>query len=626
MFVVAQQTTTNVLDTSTPVGVAVLVCAVVAAGIIAWLRATTGPGRVRPGPQSMELRPETPALVDLLTGGFEVEDDAVPATVVDLAARGWLTIESVGGDRVILRLRARQPDDALTAYEQRVMRHIERHQTDGVVPAPVLTLGPEGVSQRWFRGFVREVTAHGRELGLCRRRWDLRHLAVLWAAVALAVAPAWLAASAVPRIDDPTGWGSVGNLLLGLAIGLGAVLVWVAQGVTRSDAQTDTPAGREAAAHWLGVRDYFRESGQFADQPAAAVAIWDRNLAHATAMGLAPLVQRQLPFETEHDRHAWSLASGHWRRIKVSYRAPRPSWGDKPLSVAFRGLVQAVVTGFLAVAALTVSGSDEILDQLTADQRRGVGLAALVVAILAAGAFIIAVIRFLLGVSDLFASRTVEGEVVRRRAFQEGHRLPKVVQWLWYSQRDSSGVRRDQHRATRYHLAIDPGDVDLVRAFRVTRAIHDQVQQGARVRAQVTPRLGYVKAIETLAPPRASAASEPGVLHPLAAEAVDRTTQAVTDRLGASGGIAGAFSRLEAMTDEQGRSVLDQTDDDGVSLRERMAESQGRLDEVMADPRVASNPLLGSILGAIAGSPPPPTEAAGDEPGDDAGRSAPEQA
>ena len=41
---------------------------------------------------------------------------------------------------------------------------------------------------------------------------------------------------------------------------------------------------------------------------AASVAIWDQHLAYATAMGLAQKVQRQIPFETEHDRHAWSRA------------------------------------------------------------------------------------------------------------------------------------------------------------------------------------------------------------------------------------------------------------------------------------------------------------------------------
>jgi hypothetical protein len=65
------------------VALAVAVAALVAVG---WPWRSTAPTRVNPGPATMELRDETPALVDLLTGGFRVEDDAVPAAVVDLAA------------------------------------------------------------------------------------------------------------------------------------------------------------------------------------------------------------------------------------------------------------------------------------------------------------------------------------------------------------------------------------------------------------------------------------------------------------------------------------------------------------------------------------------------------------
>src|SRR5690606_35378898 len=116
-----------------------------------WLWRSTSPTSVDSAGATMDLREERPAIVDLLTGGFEVDDDAMPATVVDLAARGWFTIEDIGDDRIVLRLRQREPvGDELTGYEERVMRHIRSHATDGIVPAPVLTLGPEGVSRRWF--------------------------------------------------------------------------------------------------------------------------------------------------------------------------------------------------------------------------------------------------------------------------------------------------------------------------------------------------------------------------------------------------------------------------------------------------------------------------------------------
>lgn len=199
-------TQSTVPDVS-PVASAVTLALAVAAGLaVGWVWRATAPSRIRAATPTMELRDEPPAVVDLLVGGFEVEDDAVPATAVDLAARGWFTIEEIGGDRVILRLRERTPQgDELNPFEQRVMRHISNHATDGIVPAPVLTLGPDGVSERWFKGFVREVTKVGRAAGLCRRRWDLKHLVAVWALAGLAIVPAGLLAVGAKRTTDPAG-------------------------------------------------------------------------------------------------------------------------------------------------------------------------------------------------------------------------------------------------------------------------------------------------------------------------------------------------------------------------------------------------------------------------------------
>ncbi len=584
----------SVPDVSSGVSGVTLAIALAAGFALLWIWRTTSPSRISASAPTMELRDEPPAVVDLLVGGFEVEDDAVPATAVDLAARGWYTIEEIGGDRVILRLRNRTPEgDELNLFEQRVMRHITKHATDGILPAPVLTIGPDGVSERWFKGFVREVTKVGRAAGLCRRRWDLKHLAGVWVLAGLAIAPAVLVASAAPRTTDPAGWGSIGNLLLGLTFMVGILIVWLAQKISRSDAQVDTPAGREAAAHWLGVRDFFRGNGRFDDKPAASVAIWERYLAYATAMGLAPLVQRQIPFETEHDRHAWSQASGHWRRVKIRYQAWRPNWGQHPGRVAFEGLIQAVVTGLLAAAGFYVASADTDLDTLTAQQRQWIGLAGLVVAVLASVACLLALLRFVLGVSDLFARRTVEGEVVRRREFKSWHRLPKVVQWIAFSGRGQNGLSREHQRRRRYHLAIDPGDTDTLTAYTVNEAIYRQVQQGARVRVRVSPRLGYVSDVEVLQRPRGSAADEAGSLHPLAEEAVDKTAATV------AGAMSGAFEKISSMTDEDGEPVLDHVDDEGVTLRERMVQGQDQLDRLRTDPRFTNSPILGKLLDAL---------------------------
>ena len=350
-------------DVRPGVGFIVLVFALAGVGGLGWVWLSTAPSRVAAGLATIELRDETPALVDLLTGGFQVEDDAVPATVVDLAARQYVEIDEIG-ERVTIRRRREgaAPVDALTAYERRVLTHIEQQAVDGVVPAEVITIGPEGVSERWFRGFVREVNQHGQSLGLCRRRLDLKHLVITWGIVVIAVAPAVLVGGTGRRTTNPRGWGTVGNLMVGLAFLTAALAVWIAQRISRSNAQHDTAAGREAAAHWLGVRDHYRGSGGYEDKPAASVAIWERHLAYATAMGLAPVVQRQLPFETEHDRHAWSRVTGHWRRVKVRYQSFVPSWGESPISVAL-GADPATILGAVAPVPRASRRRLEILER-----------------------------------------------------------------------------------------------------------------------------------------------------------------------------------------------------------------------------------------------------------------------
>jgi hypothetical protein len=580
----------DVWDIAPAVGSVTLACGVGGVLAMGWLWRSTAPSPIEPAAPTMDLRDETPALVDLLTGGFDVDDDAVPATVVDLAARRYLDIDELGGEVTLRPRRESAPSqETLTPYERRVLAHVEQHTVNGVAPAKVLTTGPEGVSERWFRSFTREVNRHGQSLGLCRRRFDLKHLAIAWAIVVVGGGPGWLIAQTGPRTTDPAGWGTVGNLLVGLSLLVSVALAWLAISISKSDRQTDTPAGRAAASHWLGVREHMRSVGDFEDKPAASVAIWDRYLAHATAMGLAPLVERQLPFDSEHDRAAWSMATGRWRRVRVRYQAIVPQWGQSPVKVVFEGLIQAAVTGVLAYGAFLVSRDEFDLTALDDDQRRWVSLAAFAVSVLAVAVCAYASLKVLLGLSDLFSRRSVEGEVVRARELQSGHRLPKVVQWLMYSGQDEHGRQRNWNRRVRHHLAIDEGDDDSIVAFVVRPQLYRQVPQGARVRAVVTSRLGYVRSVEVTAPPRRSAAHAPSVPHELVEESTQRAGAAVV------GSMQRALADLEGATDEDGVPILDQVDEEGVTVRERLRESSAQIEALRTDPRLQNSPLAGFL-------------------------------
>jgi Predicted membrane protein (DUF2207) C-terminal domain len=564
----------HAIDARPAAGIVALVLAVLAGFALVALLRSRRLSPIAPAGASIELRPEPPAVVDLLTGGFEVEDDGVPATVVHLAARRWFTIEDYG-DETIIRTRTLRPtNDRLQRYERRVLDHIEHHAIDTVVPTRVLTIGPEGVSDRWFRGFAKEVTDHAQQLGLCVDRWSWKHRGLAWLLVAFALAPAWIVADSSETTDETARWVTLGNILLGAAFVVAAALGVLAWRTTRRGAQRDTPAGAAAASHWLGVRDFYRNTGEFTDKSAASVAIWDQHLAYATAMGLAQKVQRQIPFETEHDRHAWSRATGQWRRVKVSYHTMRPGWGRHPAWMAVTGLFLAAVWSAVAYAAIWVANFSWRTDvdeyyTLTDRQERWISLVATTAAVFALACAAWMATRFVFGCADLFRTRTVEGELVRRRSRGGGE--------------DSTPT---------YHLAIDTATAtqrvdDTILAYRVRSDIYNQTAQGARVRLVLTPLLGYVKSVETLVPapflPSMADSSD-------AAEVV--VTQAMESfAVGWSSLIGGLAAKLAARTNaDLDPATLDTPDADGITPRQRMEDARAQITAMLQDPAVANTP------------------------------------
>jgi hypothetical protein len=163
------------------------------AGPVLWLVAATGAvlwaallgvlafatrcRRVDPGPATMDAGgPEPPAVVNLLTSEWRVGHGAVPATLLDLAARRLVAIDQVG-ERTLVRVRpaserVRGRGDGLEPYERMVLDHVVRQASDGVVPTEALTTGPEEEARGWWRRFRRSVERDARRRGLSRRRWS----------------------------------------------------------------------------------------------------------------------------------------------------------------------------------------------------------------------------------------------------------------------------------------------------------------------------------------------------------------------------------------------------------------------------------------------------------------------
>jgi Predicted membrane protein (DUF2207) len=437
---------------------------VVAAGLaVAWfvalglVAAALDPRRVAPGPATLDLPgDEPPAVVALLAGDWDVRHEAMAATVLDMAARRRLSIDSVG-ERTVLRVRPRTGAGAApTPYEDGVVdlvAGLARATADGVVPVEAMSLGaPAQATPRW-KAFRRQVTEDARARGLSRPRWSAGVKSAFVVAAAVVAAAAALAASTVPDDpddpdDSPLG-GAAGAAVVAFG-GLGAV-------VTSRSGERDTPAGRAAAARWLGVRDMLADNPMFADQPPAAVAIWDRHLAYGAALGVAPGAVRPFPLAAESDTRAWSAESGRWRLVKVRYpRGLNPLAGGRPAS-RIVAAVALLATGVLLVATLGGSGAGDGPFLVVA----AVGAAALVTAL-----------------ADLTsARRVVTGRVLRYRVRQ-----------------------RDDDRQV-WFLAVDDGSQDRIRAWRLG---HDPpVRQGDRVRLEVTPLFRIVRLVERVGTERA---------------------------------------------------------------------------------------------------------------------------
>jgi len=86
---------------------------------------------------------ESPAVVSLLAG--HLPSLGYPATLLDLAARGWFRLESPARGPVMCVLAHNPPASELTAYERRVYTHVVTRAGDRAdIPAAALSDGFTG--------------------------------------------------------------------------------------------------------------------------------------------------------------------------------------------------------------------------------------------------------------------------------------------------------------------------------------------------------------------------------------------------------------------------------------------------------------------------------------------------
>jgi hypothetical protein len=395
------------------------------------------------GPRTLELGPEPPAVASFLVSDFRVPSEAVPATLLDLAARKVVEVEQRGPGAFYVRLRP-EHDETLTPYELRVLGHLHGLAHDNVVPAEALTTGPQESSRRWRHGFEQEVVSDAKRRGLSRDALDGPVFTVLTATAGVPAILAWAASSAF----------QAGIVVIAAAV---AVLGWI----RARHPQRETPDGMAAASRWLGVRAELAENEVFGEYSPLTVSLWDRLLAYGAALGLARSALGALPMGVEPDHEAWSSYGGRWRPVRIAYPRFWPlAWGAEPL-VALPAGAAAIAGGTLALYFLGPSLVDAFGSGWL-DVVPGTMLAIPCAAVLLGVA--------LVAVSWLDLGGTVEitGPIMRLRSFGD-----------------------DEHR--RYYVAVDDGSARLVHAWRVQPGQYTGLEQGELVTVAATPNLGRVR-------------------------------------------------------------------------------------------------------------------------------------
>ena len=231
---------------------------------------------VHPGPATMDLGPESPAVVNHVVHR-RLTAVAVPATLLDLAARGWAEVFAPHEGATMVKVRsaaAGAPTGAapLTSYESQLLDAVRKVAGDADLPADRLAAALNPSTPWFWARFRMSVTRESKGLGLVDRPKTARLL------LTADIAPFMLCA----------GLALINPGLLGIGVPLLFILWPIAWYLAvRKAPDLLTPKGREVASRWLGVRAFIHGTGSLDELPPAAVTVWDRYLAYGAAMDLS---------------------------------------------------------------------------------------------------------------------------------------------------------------------------------------------------------------------------------------------------------------------------------------------------------------------------------------------------
>lgn len=443
-----------------------------------WQRRRVAPPRPAPAERINTLRADTPAVVNMLSNDATVTAAALRATVIDLAARGWLRILPPDEDDDLARVRPSAEayrGDALRPHERLVLQHVmARFTSDRAIPVRYLAVDVRG---SWWKRFSKLVAESARTDGLITRRWRIADIA-LPVAFALVAAACWN--FGIRTGTDIAVIDSVERRLLSLCLLVALVVLIGRIGLAIArPTWTLTNEGVVATRQWLAVRQRLVRSS-FGDLAPSAQEVGDRRLAYATAMCLADGAAIELPLAREDPYRAWSSVGGRARLVRVRYPS-RIGFGLAP----YVAIVLGAVVWFLGLRLRAWSdsvargeGFDWAFerfpeqDWLIADVATGLAFASFV-------PIVVGLWLIVAGVADLFATVERTGVVLRARRPVEVSPLPRRLRRL---------LDRDRYRV---FLAVDDGSNDTVVAWRATE--RTSVPQGARATVKASFVLGRVR-------------------------------------------------------------------------------------------------------------------------------------
>lgn len=488
MSVVAHDGALAFLNRPTTTSLALAIaCAVVGWAVHAYLEWSTRAPTGQPGPAT---RPgtldndqlEPPAVVALLTNGYDTPRTAVVATTLDLAARGWIQLATVEGELVVVTRSHAASGDSLRPFEQQVLNHLAARSFNDVASANTLSASHDRLDRRWWLRFRRSVAAHSHQLGLSNRRYSLVETAPGGAAAILGLIACWVAARGGDEVAIADSWKSRTVWVIATV----ALLALAAKTLDRAlgAAQHPTDLGAIRSAAWMGYRQRLSEripaNASVLASPPQQVA-----LAQACVMGLAEQVLVELPTTPEDHRAAWSEAGGTPHIVRVRYPV-RPGYGQHPLKVGAAGLVAFFLARWLRGFFGRVSDGEAMQSLLerVPGQIDLIEKLADVLAVLCWIPIVWGLWAIFAGAVDSVATRERLGSVVRARRPAEV--LPPSL----------AGVVKPFAERDRFstYLAVDDGKRLRVSAWLAGE--RSAAPQGTQARVRATPLLGYVRSSE----------------------------------------------------------------------------------------------------------------------------------